>query len=141
LAEGVSPTNSPELALRAQQLASDRSRRALSSALTATVRAANRPRTPGTAKTLIAAPGVRDAATRLESLADELMRISDPPVRAVALVSFMVCEPTSPLYNRHSPVSVVELTDRARSALNRGGRPRLRLHEPEPRDAWTTWRR
>jgi hypothetical protein len=83
---------------------------------------ANRPRTPGTAKTRISAPGVRDAATRLESLAYELMTISDPPVRAVALVSFMVCEPTSPLYNRHSPVSVVELTDRARSALYRGGR-------------------
>ena len=117
LAEGVSLTNSPELALRAQQLASDRSRRALSSALTAAVDAARRPCRSWAPKPPIAATGILDAAAALESVARDLMMITDPPVRGVALVSFLVCDPTSPLYNRHSPVSVGEITDRARSAL------------------------
>jgi hypothetical protein len=38
-------------------------------------------------------------------------------VRGIALVSFLVCDPTSPLYNRHSPVTVRDIAQRARSAL------------------------
>jgi hypothetical protein len=120
LAEGVSPANSPELALRARQLVGDRSRRALASALTAAVQAAWRPRGPWVPATPIAAPGVRDAAAGLESLARDLMTITDPPVRGVALVSFLVCDPISPLYDGQSPVTVSEIADRARSALTRG---------------------
>jgi hypothetical protein len=62
LAEGVAPTNSPELALRARQLADDRSRRALASALTGAVKAARLPDGPWSRTTAIAAPAVRDAA-------------------------------------------------------------------------------
>lgn len=118
LAEGVWPTNSPELALRARQLTSARSRRSLSNALTTAVDAARRPRRPGTARTPLAAEGILDAAGVLAALARDLTTFSDPPVRAVALVSFMVCDPTSPLYDRHSAVSVGQIADRARSALN-----------------------
>jgi len=122
LAEGVRPTTSPELTLRARQLASERSRRALASALTATVGAAVHaerwPRGAWTPKAPIAATGVREAASVLEALARELTTTSDLPVRGVALVSFLVCDGTaSPLYNRHSPVSVRELVERARVAL------------------------
>jgi hypothetical protein len=110
LAEGVAPTNSPELALRARQLADDRSRQALSSALTAAVRAARR-------------PAVRDAAGPLESLARDLTTIDDPCVRGVALVSYLLTDPVSPLYSRHSPITAGEFAARARSALRDGGPP------------------
>jgi hypothetical protein len=123
LAEGVSPANSPELALRARQLVDERSRRALSRALIEAVHAAWRPSGPWVAATPIAAPGVRAAAARLESLARDLVTIADPPVRGVALVSFLVCDPVSPLYNRQSPVTVAEIADRARSALRPGWGP------------------
>jgi len=120
LAEGVWPTNSPELALRADQLTSARSRRALSGALIAAVDAARRPSRPGTARIPLATAGVRDAAGLLGFLARDLMTISDPPVRGVALASFLVCDPMSPLYNRQSPVTVSEIAARARAALNPG---------------------
>jgi hypothetical protein len=117
LAEGVRPTSSPELTLRARQLASARYRHQLSSALTAAVDTARRPRAPWTPKPPTVATAVLQAAEPLQRLAHELRTLSDPPVRGVALVSFLVCDPTSPLYNRHSPVTVREIAHRARSAL------------------------
>jgi hypothetical protein len=117
LAEGVRPTSSPELMLRAQQLASARSRRQLSGALTAAVDAASRPRGSWPPAAPIVATGVLGAARPLERLADDLRTISDPPARGVALVSFLVCDPTSPLYNRHASVTVREIAERVRSAL------------------------
>ena len=117
LAEGARPTSSPELTLRAQQLASTRSRQQLSSALTAAVERASRPRGPWTPKAPVVTTAVLEAAGPLERLANDLRTISDPPVRGLALVSFLVCDPTSPLYNRHSPVTVREIAERARSAL------------------------
>jgi hypothetical protein len=117
LAEGVQSTSSPELTLRAQQLASGRSRHQLSNALTAAVDAASCPRRPWRPAPPIDATGVLEAAEPLQRLADDLTKMSDPPVRALALVSFLVCDPTSPLYNRHSPVTVREIAQRARSAL------------------------
>jgi hypothetical protein len=117
LAEGVRSTSSAELTLRAQQLASARSRHQLASALTAAVDAASYPRRPWKPAPPIDATGVLEAAEPVQRLAEDLTRIDDPPVRAVALVSFLVCDPTSPLYNRHSPVTVREIAQRARSAL------------------------
>jgi hypothetical protein len=123
LAEGVAPTNSPELALRARQLADDRSRRALSSALTGAVKAARPPDGPWSRRTAIAAPAVRDAAEPLQSLARDLTTIDHPCVRGVALVSYLVCDPVSPLYSSHAPVTVEEFARRARSALRADGTP------------------
>jgi hypothetical protein len=117
LAEGVRPASSPELALRAQQLTSARSRDQLSSALIATIDAARRPRVPSTCKAPIVATAVLEAAGPMRRLAQDLKTIDDPPVRGVAFVSFLVCDPTSPLYNRHSPVTVREIIQRARSVL------------------------
>jgi hypothetical protein len=118
LAEGASPANSPELALRAEQLVADRSRRALSRALIAAVDAVRRPRGPWGAAAPIAAPGVRAAEARLVLLARDLVTTGYPSVRAVALVSWLVCDPTSPLHNGQSPVTVSEIADRAQSALS-----------------------
>jgi hypothetical protein len=120
LAEGVAPANSPELSLRARQLVGDRSRRELAGALTSAVQTAWHPPAPWAAAVPIAARGVREAATRLDALARDLTSNGDPAVRGVALVSFLVCDPVSPLYNRDAPVSVAEIADRARSALNPG---------------------
>jgi hypothetical protein len=117
LAEGVALTRSPELALRARQLASARARRGLSDALTTAIDAARRRRRRGPSASPIASAGVLAAEGSLRSLARDLTSIPNPPVRGVALVSFLICDPTSPLYNRHSPVTVREIADRARSAL------------------------
>lgn len=117
LAEGVALTRSPELALRARQLASARARRRLSDALTAAIDAARRGRRAGPPTSPIATAGVLAAEGSLHTLARDLTAIPNPSVRGVALVSFLVCDPTSPLYNRHSPVTVREIADRARSAL------------------------
>lgn len=127
LAEGASPAGSPELALRTQQLTSEHSRLALSRALIAAIDAASNPPRVWTARRAIAARGVLEAADRLRALARDLASVSDPPVRAVALVSFLLSEPSSPLYKRCSAVTVGELVDRARSELARAqGVPRLR---------------
>jgi hypothetical protein len=123
LAEGVAPASSPELALRARQLAGDRSRRALSSALIDAVKAARGPDRPWARGTAIATPAVRDAAGPLESLARDLTTINDPCVRGVALVSYLLCDPVSPLYSKHSPITVGEFAARARSALRAGSSP------------------
>jgi hypothetical protein len=121
LAEGASLYRSPELTLRARQLASNRVRLQLSDALTHAIDAATHPARSLPASP-IAASGVLAARRSLLSLAWDLRSIPDPPVRGVALASFLVCDPTSPLYNRHSPVTVRELADRARSAFEQAVR-------------------
>jgi hypothetical protein len=118
LAQGLPSILSPELTLRAQQLASDRTRRALSRALTEVVDGAARSRSPRIATAPVDAAGVLEAAGPLVSLARELETKSDPAVRGVALASVLVCDGiTSPLYNRRSPVTVREMAKQARSAL------------------------
>jgi hypothetical protein len=118
LAEGLDPTHSPELALRAQQLRSARSRRALARGLIATVEAAARPLSPWTAAVPVVATGVLEAAGTLRRLARDLTTVHDPSVRGIALVSFLMCDGRdSPLYNRRSPVTVWEIAHQARSAL------------------------
>ena len=76
-----------------------------------------RPRGPWAAAVPIAAPGVRAAEARLVLLARDLVT-GRPSVRAVALVSWLVCDPASPLHNGQSPVTVSEIAGRARSALS-----------------------
>lgn len=118
LAEGVTPTSSPELTLRAHQLASARSRRALASGLTRVVDAAARPRGPWTPTPPIVTTRVLEAAGPLVSLARDLRTIRNPPVRALATVSWLMCDgPTSPLYNHGSPLDVRHIARETRSAL------------------------
>jgi hypothetical protein len=81
LAQGLPPRISPELTLRAQQLASDRTRRALSRALTEVVDGAARPHNPRIATAPVDTSGVLEAAGPLVSLARELRTGSDPAVR------------------------------------------------------------
>jgi len=120
LAEGVRPACSPELSLRARQLVSDRSRRGLSCALRAAVQAAAQPSEPLTPRVPLSVTGVLEAVAPLDRVARDLVTNPNPPVRGVALVSFLVCDPTSPLYNRHARLTVREIAERADSALRRG---------------------
>ena len=121
LAEGTRPACSPELSLRARQLTSARSRDALSGCLTAAVDTAAHPWLRTSSAAPLAADAVLEAAGTLLMVAYDLRTISDPPVAAVALVSWLVCDGgSSPLYNRQSPVSVREIGRRARAALGRG---------------------
>lgn len=118
LAEGVRPASSPELELRAEQICSTRSRRALSRGLTGAVDDAARRQGPWAPAVPIVRSGVVDAAGPLVCLARDLRTANDPPVRAVALVSFLLRDGVaSPLYNPHSAVTVREIAQRARSAL------------------------
>jgi hypothetical protein len=118
LAEGVRPASSPELELRAAQLSSTRSRRALSRGLTTAVDDASRRQGPWAAAIPIDRPGVLEAAGPLVCLARDLRTADHPPVRAVALASFLLCDGiASPLYNPRSAVTVREIAQRARSAL------------------------
>jgi hypothetical protein len=116
LAEGVSPSSSPKLALRARQLLNVRSRRALAEALAGAAWTASRPDRRWSRTTEIA-PAARTAVGSLRALAHDLEAIDEPCVRGVALASFLVCDPVSPLYSRSSPVTVRELADRARASL------------------------
>ena len=119
LAQGLPSMTSPELTLRAHQLASDRTRRALSKALTEVVDGAARPGSPRIATAPVDTAGVLEAAGPLVSLARELRTTGDPAVRGVALASLLMSDGiTSPLYNHRSPVTVRDLAQKARSALS-----------------------
>jgi hypothetical protein len=117
LAEGVPETKSPDLHLRARQLATDRSRRALATALTGAVDAAARPRGLWPSRAPLARAAVLEAAGPLVSLARDLRTVDEPRVRGLALASYLVTDAGSPIYNRRSPVTVRELATRARNAL------------------------
>jgi hypothetical protein len=118
LAQGLPATDSPERTLRADQLASDRTRRALSMALMAVVDGAARHDGARVASAPINAADVLAAAGPLVSLERELRTRNDPVVRGLALTSVLVCDgTTSPLYNRLARSSVRDLALQARSAL------------------------
>jgi hypothetical protein len=120
LAEGVRPACSPELSLRARQLVSARSRRELSGALRSALEAAARPPAALGPQIPVSSTGVLEAAEPLGLLAWDLAATPDPPVRGVALLSFLLCDPMSPLYNRHARVSVREIAEQASAALRCG---------------------
>jgi hypothetical protein len=68
-----------------------------------------------------------EAAEPVQRLAEALTRIDEPAVRAVALVSLLVCDPTSPLSTDTPHVTVREIAQRARSVLA-AHRPWAALH-------------
>jgi hypothetical protein len=117
LAEGAAPTSSPELELRARQLRGARSRRALSDGLIAAVEAAADPPSHWLSRRPVDVSGVSEAEGSLRALARDLVRPGEPSVRGIAMVSFLLCEPGSPLYDCRAAVTVQEMARRARAAL------------------------
>jgi hypothetical protein len=80
LSEGASPASSPELALRAEQLTSDRTRRALARSLRRTVHEARHPVPRRIAFGLVRRSAVLDAADAIDVLVKRLR--SPEPIAA-----------------------------------------------------------
>jgi hypothetical protein len=119
LAEGANPTTDPLRALRACQLTSRRYRRALARGLRSLVADACDP------APLRAAPGPRvnryavlDARDPLLSLSRRLVECENPCPRAVALASYIVCDPDSPTYWSATGATVADLAHAALAAID-----------------------
>jgi hypothetical protein len=97
LAEGTTPACSPELALRARQLASTRGRRSLAIGLRRAAEAT--------------------AVPRLVTIAHRLESGWPVDVRGLALVSWLLCDVGSPMHDRHAEVDLQDMADRAWAAL------------------------
>jgi hypothetical protein len=119
LAEGTNPTTDPLREMRARQLGSRRYRRALSTGLRRLV-------AEGCATDpawRIAAPpvnrdAVREAREPLLSLARKLVESEHPCPRAVALASYLVCDPQSPAYWEPTGVTVADLASAALGTID-----------------------
>jgi hypothetical protein len=119
LAEGTNPTTDPLRAMRARQLSSRRYRRALSAGLRRLVE-------EGCATDpawRIAVPAVnrdavRDARKPLLSLARKLVDCEHPCPRAVALASYLVCDPKSPAYWEPTGATVADLASTALGTID-----------------------
>jgi hypothetical protein len=119
LAEGANPTTDPLRALRARQLTSRRYRRALARGLRGLVADACDP------ARLRAAPGPRvnrcavlDARDPLLSLSRRLVECENPCPRAVALASYLMCDPDSPAYWSATRATVADLARAALAAID-----------------------
>jgi hypothetical protein len=119
LAEGTNPATDPLRALRARQLTSRRYRRALARGLRSLVTDACKP------APLRPAPGpplnrcaVLDARDPLLSLSRRLVECENPSPRAVALASYLVCDPDSPAYWSPAGATVADLAQAALVAVD-----------------------
>jgi hypothetical protein len=115
LAEGTNPTTDALRAARARKLTSRRYRRSLAVGLRRLVAEACDPaplqRSPGPPLNRHA---VIDARDSLLTLSRRLAECENPCPRAVALASYLVCDPDSPAYWNPMGATVAEL---ARTAL------------------------
>jgi hypothetical protein len=102
LAEGTNPATDPMRALRARQLTSRRYRRALARGLRSLVTDACKP----------------DARDPLLSLSRRLVECENPSPRAVALASYLVCDPDSPAYWSPAGATVADLAQAALVAVD-----------------------
>jgi hypothetical protein len=125
LAEGANPTTDPARGLRARQLSSRRCRRHLASGLRSLVKqACEPPRSPAGVVVPINRRQVREASELLLMLAARLEEAEEPCPRAVALASFLVSDPNSPVGlwidesdNPFSPSNRATTAQLARAAL------------------------
>jgi hypothetical protein len=119
LAEGANPTTDPLRALRARQIISRRYRRALARGLRSLVAEACDPAPvrapPGP---LVNRYAVLDARDPLLSLARRLVGCENPCPRAVALASYLMCDPDSPAYWSATGATVADLANAALAAID-----------------------
>jgi hypothetical protein len=131
LAEGADPTGSPELSLRAAQLALPDERARIANALVETLGDA-RGREPVTIRARPQRAAVRDAADDILALVLRLRQ--DEPVDAVgvAIAAWLADDRSSPMH-REGAGDLQEALRRARGALDSEQQPRTA--EVEPRAA------
>jgi hypothetical protein len=119
LAEGANPTTDALRALRARQLAGRRHRRALAAGLRGLVAEACDPpllrRSPVPPLNREAVHAARDPLLRL---ARRLVQAENPCPRAVALASYLVCDPDSPAYTAATGASVADLAETALTVID-----------------------
>jgi hypothetical protein len=119
LAEGTNPTTDPLRAMRARQLGSRRYRRALSAGLR---RLAAEGCATGPGRRIAVPPvnrdAVREAREPLLSLARKLLESEHPCPRAVALASYLVCDPQSPAYWEPTGATLADLAAAALGTID-----------------------
>jgi hypothetical protein len=118
LAEGANPTKDAARGLRARQLSTSRCRRQLAVGLRRLVEQAREPaQLPWVVAVRPNRRQVLEAGELLELLAVRLERADEPCPRAVALASFLICDPTSPALELFAePVDGSGSRDRATTA-------------------------
>jgi len=121
LAAGAEPVASRELALRAGQLTSPRRRARFARSLRRAIAAAELPphrRLPGRGASVpVNRAAVLEARPELEALADDLVEISHPNPRGVALALRLLRDGAGPLYRPWSSDELREAAKGARAAL------------------------
>jgi hypothetical protein len=117
LAEGTHPWRSHELSLRARQLTATGRRARFASELESVVREACRDRRDRGACVPLQRSEVRGAADELLALATELSVAERCTPRSVALVSYLLYDPCSPLYYRDARVTAASIAQAARAGL------------------------
>jgi hypothetical protein len=121
LAAGADPVATRELALRAGQLTSPRRRARFARSLRRAIEAAElspAARLPGRGAAVpVNRAAVLEARPELEALADDLVEISHPNPRGVALAVQLLRDGAGPLYRPWSPADLREAAEGARSAL------------------------
>jgi hypothetical protein len=118
LAAGASPSDSPELARRAEQLCSARNRRALARGLERVIDAAEERPHPYSSAVPLRRAAIVDSREGMLELAAELRDTNqDVNVRGIALVECLLTDGGSPLYMQKDEESLDGAISHARAAL------------------------
>ena len=119
LAEGVEPESDVLLAVRAERLASVRSRNDLARTLGRLLRAASEPEhTLGRASSMAVLSRVREAQPELEDLIDHLLAPVPVPARGMALVRQLLRDGAGPLFRYESQADLRRQVRCASAALD-----------------------
>ena len=104
LAAGANPASTPERALRASQLTSDRRRRQLIRTLNRTLAEAQRPSVTRSLVTIVNRRAVLDAESAIQAMIERLRSPEPVTVTGMALVELIITDGVaSPLYGRTEP--------------------------------------
>jgi hypothetical protein len=119
LANGADPTSTPELALRAAQLTSDRQRRQMARALRRTISEARDPAVTRGFVSIINRRAVLEANDAMQATIARLASPDPVRVKGMAMLEHMLTDGlTSPIYNRAEPGTLGSRLTAARAELD-----------------------
>ena len=119
LAEGADPTGNEELALRARQLTSERTRRMLARTLRRTIADARRPARTRSAAAIIDRGAVLDAEDAIAEMIARLLALRPVQAQGMALLERIITNPDqSPLYNSGARGTLRRVISSATAALD-----------------------